>query len=68
MSEYKLQIGNIKIGDNFPPVFFAEIGTFFNQDIKKAKLLISKIVKIRNKSSTPIILKTEVLHNPDICL
>ena len=68
MSKYKLQIGNVKIGDKFPPVFFAEIGTFFNQDIKKAKLLINKIVKIRNKSSTPIILKTEVLHNPDICL
>lgn len=56
-------IGDVPIGDNFPTVLMAEIGTFFNQDIQTALSYVEKIHKAGAQ-----ILKTELLHNPDVCL
>lgn len=59
----QVTIGNLTVGEGFPPLFMAEIGTFFNQDIDKAESLLSAAIK-----NGAAILKTEILHNPDICL
>ena len=59
----ELKIGKIKIGDKHPPVFFPDIGTFFNQDINLAKKLILKLINDDAK-----VIKGEILHNPDIAL
>jgi len=58
-----VKIGNIPIGDGFPTALMAEIGTFFNQDIELATSFLKSII-----SSGANIFKTEILHDPDICL
>jgi sialic acid synthase SpsE len=58
-----VNIGSVLVGDDQPTAFMAETGTFFNKDIEKAinYLLFSKKIGVD-------IFKTEILHNPEICL
>lgn len=59
---------SIPVGSGYPPVFLAEIGTFFNQDASKAKEMIERIVNAaRSSTAVPVILKGEILHDPSIC-
>ena len=58
-----IKINNIKIGDDYPPVFFPDIGTFFNKNIKVAEKMINLLI-----SSGAKIVKGEILHNPNIAL
>lgn len=51
------------MGDDHPVVLAAEIGTFFNQDIELAKDYLAAIVD----ANVPVF-KTEILHDPDVCL
>lgn len=56
-------IGSVPVGDGSPTVFMAEIGTFFNKDIDLALRLIKAAVD----AGAPVV-KSEVLHNPDVCI
>lgn len=52
-----------------PPIFFAEIGGFFGQDIELASDMIMEIIHAgREVPHQPMILKTEILHDAEICL
>ncbi|HAT2064644.1 TPA: spore coat protein [Legionella pneumophila] len=62
-------LGPFIIGKEYPPVFLAEIGTFFNKDIRLAENLLKKIIEVRSSVPyQPLICKTEILNNPEICL
>lgn len=55
--------------DSNPPVFLAEIGGFFGQDVGLAAEMIQRIVADgRVVPQQPMVLKTEILHDPEICL
>ena len=56
-------IGKIPVGDGYPTVFMAEIGTFFNQDIGLACEYLRRAVE----AGAPVV-KTEILHDPEVCL
>ncbi|MDC0831674.1 N-acetylneuraminate synthase family protein [Geitlerinema sp. CS-897] len=58
-----VNIGGITIGDNFPTVVMAEVGTFFNSDITEAERYLRAIANAGAK-----LFKTEILHNPNVCL
>jgi len=51
------------VGDEYPTVFVAEVGTFFNKDIELAQSYLRQVAQ----AGAPIF-KTEVLHDPEICL
>ena len=64
-----LRMGDAPVGADHPPVFLAEIGTLFNQDIELARSLVGRIRTARAAVvHTPILLKGEILHTADICL
>ena len=50
-------LGDVPVGDNFPPVFIAEVGSFFNKDIGLALSFLRRIVEAK----APVF-KTEILH------
>ncbi|WP_033068648.1 N-acetylneuraminate synthase family protein [Thalassospira australica] len=55
--------------ERYPPVFLAEIGGFFGQDVGLAADMIRQIVEVGHSvAEQPMILKTEILHDPEICL
>lgn len=56
-------LGKVPVGDEHPVVLAAEIGTFFNQDIGLARQYLSRVVE----AGVPVF-KTEILHDPDVCL
>lgn len=58
-----MNLGPYSVGVSHPPLFMAEIGTYFNQDIDIGKHLIRQI-----KDSGADIVKGEILHTADICL
>jgi len=58
-----VQIGKVPVGDDHPVVLVAEVGTYFNQDIGLARDYLAKIAA----AGVPVF-KTEILHNPDVCL
>jgi sialic acid synthase SpsE len=60
---HAVQIGKVQVGGGAPCVLMAEIGTFFNQDIGLARDYLARIVE----AGVPIF-KTEILHDPDVCL
>ena len=67
MQNFKL--GNFNVGVNYPPIFFCEIGSYYNGDEAQALRYIDKILMASKQSlHTPVILKTEILSNPNICL
>lgn len=59
----QVNLGGVPIGDGFPTAVVAEIGTFFNQDIELAR----EYIKAAVAAGAPI-LKSEVLHDADVCL
>lgn len=58
-----VQLGPVPVGDDHPVVLVAETGTFFNQDIRLAEDFLAGIVS----AGVPIF-KTEILHDPNVCL
>ncbi|MGE0040265.1 MAG: N-acetylneuraminate synthase family protein [Vicinamibacterales bacterium] len=56
-------IGGHLVGDGHPPLFVAEIGTFFNKDVDLAEAYLRAIAE----AGAPVF-KTEILHDPDVCL
>lgn len=65
----EVKIGNIPVGSHVPPVFFAEIGSYFNGDQGLAKKMIEDVIEASKKiPNQPLVLKTEILDNPEICL
>ena len=56
-------LGNVPVGDGHPVVLAAEIGTFFNQDMGLARAYLDGVVE----AGVPVF-KTEILHDPDVCL
>jgi sialic acid synthase SpsE len=62
-------IGPYVLSTDTPPIFFAEIGGFFGQDMVLAREMISRIIQVgKNVSYQPMVLKTEILHDANICL
>jgi sialic acid synthase SpsE len=58
-----VQIGTVPVGDGHPVALAAEIGTYFNQDLGLAKEYLARIVAAK----VPLF-KSEILHDPDVCL
>jgi sialic acid synthase SpsE len=56
-------LGNVSVGDGHPPVFVAEVGSFFNKDIELALEFLNKTVE----AGAPVF-KTEILHDADTVL
>lgn len=62
-------IGPYVLSSETPPIFFAEIGGFFGQDLILAREMVSRIIDIgKAVSHQPMVLKTEILHDANICL
>lgn len=65
----KFALGPYLLSKDEPPVFLAEIGGFFGQDVELASSMIRQIIGVaRQVSHQPVILKTEILHDVEICL
>jgi sialic acid synthase SpsE len=63
------EIGSIPVGPDHPPVFFAEIGSFFNGDVELAKRMLRAVLDARLKvPEQPMVLKSEILDDAEICL
>lgn len=58
-----VKLADFIVDDSNPPLFMAEIGTYFNQDVALAKEFIAKI-----KDAGADLVKGEVLHSADVCL
>lgn len=64
-----MEIAGHPVGPGHPPVFLAEIGTLFGQDVGAAKRLIDGIAAAaRAVPELPVMVKGEILHDPDVCL
>lgn len=65
----EVALGGYTAGAGHPPIFFAEIGSFFNGDPAPARELIRRIIECRAAvPEQPVILKTEILDDAEICL
>jgi len=65
----EFELGGVVVSKDAPPIVFAEVGSYFNGDSKAALTLFEKIVKHRDRNpDIPVILKTEILDDPEICL
>lgn len=58
-----VHIGGVPVGDGHPTVLVAEVGTFFNQDLGLAESYLRAVAE----AGAPLF-KTEILHDPDVCL
>lgn len=58
-----VMIGDVPCGDGHPPVFVAEIGSFFKKDIERALDFLARVVE----AGAPVF-KTEILHSADVVL
>lgn len=56
-----VMIGDVPCGDGHPPVFVAEIGSFFKKDLSRAIDFLKRTVD----AGAPVF-KTEILHNADV--
>lgn len=64
-----MTLGGFPVGPDHPPLFFAEIGSFFNGRPEPARELIRRIIECRDQvPDQPVVLKTEILDDPEICL
>jgi sialic acid synthase SpsE len=69
MLKREFKLGKVTVSPNKPPVFFAEIGSYFNGNGDLAAAMIEKIIKVAKANPAyPMVLKTEILNNPEICL
>jgi sialic acid synthase SpsE len=65
----EMTLGGFRVGPNHPPLFFAEIGSFFNGRPEPARELIRRIIACRDEfPEQPVVLKTEILDDAEICL
>lgn len=65
----EFRIGNHVVAADRPPLFFAEIGAFFGQDLDLARGMLARIFDAAQKvARQPVLLKTEILHDAEICL
>lgn len=63
------KIGQYELSSDRPPVFFAEIGSYFNGDVDLAARMIQRILDAQGQvPEQPVALKTEILNDPEICL
>ena len=58
-----VEIGGIMVGEGYPTVLVAEVGTFFNNDIALAENYLGVAAEAGIQ-----FFKTEVLHSPEVCL
>lgn len=63
MTSDPVMLGTVPVGGGHPTVFVAEVGTFFNQDVRLAHEYIEAVAS----AGVPVF-KTEILHDSDICL
>jgi sialic acid synthase SpsE len=64
-----VKLGPFPLTADKPPVFLAEIGGFFSQDMMLAAEMVAEIIRIaRTVPHQPVVLKTEILHDAEICL
>lgn len=56
-------IDRLRVDDNEPPLFFPDIGTFFNQDMAQAESLVRRL-----HAGGASLIKGEILHDADIAL
>ena len=59
----QIKIGNYLVANNEPPLFFPDIGSFFNDDSNIAKALIKSL---HNQGAQ--VIKGEILNNINISL
>jgi sialic acid synthase SpsE len=58
-----VNMGGVMVGDGYPTVLVAEIGTFFNQDVDLGCKYLREAVHAGAR-----VFKTEILHDADVCL
>lgn len=63
-----IHLAHIPVGADHPPVFLAEIGTFFNQDMDAARHMVERIAGVRAEAQLPLVMKGEILHDLSLCL
>ncbi|MBL4875333.1 MAG: N-acetylneuraminate synthase family protein, partial [Cohaesibacteraceae bacterium] len=63
MRDTVFQLGAIPVGRAHPPLFLADIGTFFGQNMAEAHRMVDGL-----KEAGCTIIKGEILHRADICL
>lgn len=69
MTTRVVKLGGVPVGGEHPTVFFAEIGSFFNGDYELARRMIKKVIDAgRSVPDQPMVLKTEILDDAEICL
>jgi sialic acid synthase SpsE len=62
-------IGAFPLRPDAPPLFFAEIGSYFNGDVALAARMIAQVLAARKiVPEQPLALKTEILNDAEICL
>jgi sialic acid synthase SpsE len=65
----RFAIGQYDLSPDCPPLFFAEIGSYFNGDVALAAQMITSILDAQQRvPEQPVALKTEILNDPEICL
>ena len=65
----RFSIGRHALAPDAPPLFFAEIGSYFNGDVDLAAGMIKSILAAQLQvPEQPLALKTEILNDPEICL
>lgn len=69
MVERQFKLGPYDVGTKHAPIFLAEVGSYFNGDYQLAKDMVETIIKASSMvPSQPVVLKTEILNDPEICL
>ncbi|WP_367606893.1 N-acetylneuraminate synthase family protein [Legionella sp. W05-934-2] len=64
-----MKLGPYQVGTEHPPIFLAEIGSYFNGDYELARNMMETILKAQEMvPHQPVVLKTEILNDPEICL
>lgn len=58
-----VKVGDAIVGSEHPPLFLADIGTFFNQDVDRGLSLIDRVA-----DTGLAIIKGEILHDASICI
>lgn len=62
-------IGPFPLDPAQPPLFLAEIGSYFNGDVGLAHTMIQRVIAARDLvPELPLVLKTEILNDAEICL
>lgn len=65
----KFSIGKYLLSADAPPIFFAEIGSYFNGDVALASRMITQVLEAAQQvPAQPLALKTEILDDVELCL